>query len=75
MAGGTFTVGFLGPYYPDQWYANLTRFRLTAVQTDTDSLMRSLVSQILTEHLELYNVRYAALQQHHSAQNAQHDIT
>ncbi len=63
----TFSLGIRGSYEPDRWYANLTRFGLTAVQTD--SLMRALVSHILTELTELYSVRYAALQQHHSAPN------
>jgi hypothetical protein len=56
-----------GSYDPDRWYANLISFGLTAVQID--SLMRELVSQTLTELTELYSVRYAALQQHHSAPN------
>ena len=63
----TFTVGVWGSYYPDRWYANLIRFGLTAAQTD--SLMRELVLQTLTELTELYSVRYAALQQHRSAPN------
>ncbi len=56
----TFIVGIRGSYDPDRWYANLIRFGLTAIQTD--SLMRELVLQTLTELAELYNVRYAALQ-------------
>jgi hypothetical protein len=63
----TFTVGIRGSYDPDRLYDNLTHFRLTAVQTA--SFMRELVSQTLTELTELYSVRYAALQQHHSAPN------
>ena len=63
----TFTVGVPGSYYPDRWYANLIRFGLTAAQTE--SLMRELVLQTLTELTELYSVRYAALQQHRSAPN------
>jgi hypothetical protein len=47
--------------------ANLIRFGLKADQTD--SLMRELVLQTLMELTELYSVRYAALQQHHSALN------
>ncbi len=61
----TCTVGIWGSYDPDRRDANLTRFGLTAVQTD--SLMSALVSQTLTELTELYGVSYAALQQHHSA--------
>jgi hypothetical protein len=56
-----------GSYDPDQWYANLTRFGLTADRTD--SLMLGLVSQTLTELTELYRVLYAVLQQHHNALN------
>ena len=68
----TFTGGVRGSYDPDRWYANLIRFGLTAVQTD--SLMLELVLQTLTELTELYSVRYAALQQHRSAPNVQHNV-
>jgi hypothetical protein len=44
---------------------NLSRFGLTAAQTER--LMRAVVSQTLTELNDLYNARYAALQ------NAQND--
>ena len=63
----TFTVGVRGSYDTDRWYANLIRFGLKAVQTD--SLMRELVLQTLAELTELYSVRYAALQQLRSAPN------
>ena len=56
-----------GSYDPDRWYANLIRFGLTAVQID--SLVRELVLQTLMERTELYSVKYAALQQPHSAPN------
>lgn len=64
----TFTIGIRGSYDPDRWYANLTCFGLTATQTDY--LMRDLVAQTLKELTDLYSVRYAALQQHHTAPNA-----
>ncbi len=44
------------------------------LRRSADCLMRALVSQTLTELTELYSVRYAALQQHHSAPNVKHDI-
>jgi hypothetical protein len=61
----TFTIGIRGSYDPNRWNANLSRFGLTAAHTER--LMRAVVSQTLTELNDLYNARYAALQ------NAQND--
>ena len=61
----TFTIGIRGSYDPNRWNANLSRFGLTVAQTER--LMRAVVSQTLTELNDLYNARYAALQ------NAQND--
>ena len=60
----TFTIGIRGSYDPNRWNTNLSLFGLTAAQTER--LMPALVSQTLTELTDLYNTRYAALQ------NAQH---
>ncbi len=60
----TFTIGVRGSYDPNRWNTNLSRFGLTAVQTER--LMRALVSQTLAELTDLYSGRYAALQ---NAQN------
>jgi hypothetical protein len=43
---------------------NLSRFRLTAAQTDR--LMRDLVSQTLAELTDINNARYAVLQNAHN---------
>ena len=62
----TFTIGIRGSYDPNRWSTNLSRFGLTDAQME--QLMQALVSQTLrlTELTDLYNTRYAALQ---NAQN------
>ena len=60
----TFSIGIRGSYNANRWNTNLSLFGLTAAQTER--LMQVLVSQTLTELTNLYNTRYAALQ------NAQH---
>jgi hypothetical protein len=66
----TFTIGIRGSYDPNRWNANLSRFGLTAAHTER--LMRAVVSQTLTELNDLYNARYAALQ---NAQNDEDEST
>ncbi len=60
----TFTIGIRGSFDPNGWNTNLSCFILMAAQTER--LMQALVSQTLTEPTDLYNTRYAALQ---NAQN------
>jgi hypothetical protein len=69
------TVGIRGPglvvrYSPMVRQLDPGPFRVGLTAVQTDSLMRALVSQTLTELTELYSVRYAALQQHHRAPNS-----
>ncbi len=65
----TFTIGVRGSYDPNRWNTILSRFGLTAVQTEL--LTRALVSQTLAELTDLYSARYASL---HNAQSGSDEI-
>ncbi len=54
----TLTIGIRGSYDLNRLNTNLSSFGLTATQTDW--LMRVLISHTLTELAEMYNARYAA---------------
>ncbi len=56
----TYTVGIRGSRDPDRWYAQLLRLEVTAARAER--LMQGMVTQAITELIDLYRVRYATLQ-------------
>jgi len=59
----TYTMGIRGSFSPDTWKANLARFGLKGKKVD--NILCKLEAQALNELTDIYEIRYAALQQLH----------